>query len=149
VTNVDTLTENDVVEIVCGFLCSAGYEIEQRLTTTQTGDDIIAVRHLHPLRRVHIEAKGATSARVGSQRYGQPFDSAQVRVHVAEAVYKAAQVLSRPAVDYERLAAVALPDNETHRLQVESVHVVLRQLGIAVVWVAGEAEVSFESEWAL
>ena len=48
----------------------AGYEIKQRFTETQQGDDIIAVRDGETLL---VEAKGDTSARKGSRRYGKPF----------------------------------------------------------------------------
>ena len=62
------LDENDVVAAVCSHLEHEGYTIVQRLRTTQRGVDIIAE---HPSRagKLHIEAKGGTSARQGRPRY--------------------------------------------------------------------------------
>jgi hypothetical protein len=80
------LTENDVVESMCGYLEDAGYRILKRCNTAEKGIDIVALLP-DVSRRLLIEAKGETSAREGSKRYGRPFDGAQVRVHVAEAFY--------------------------------------------------------------
>ena len=68
------LTENDVVEAVCGFLRSHGYTIVQQLTTAERGPDIVATRQDRPGQTLSIEAKGATSAR--------PFS------HVSKAFYR-------------------------------------------------------------
>ncbi|MHB1342705.1 MAG: hypothetical protein ACYC5F_11125 [Thermoleophilia bacterium] len=92
-------------------------------------------------RRIYIEAKGATSARESSERFGKPFDSAQVRVHVAEAVYKCLQVLSRGPTDHEVTAGLALPANQVHKSQLASVEPMLASLDVAVFWVSIEAEV--------
>ncbi|MGB4440916.1 MAG: hypothetical protein WBJ62_01675 [Coriobacteriia bacterium] len=134
----DQLTESHVVDIVCARLESLGWEVTQKLTTTQTGDDIIASRGD---RRICVEAKGATSARENSERFGTPFNSAQVRVHVAEAVYKCLQVLSREPAEHAVLAGLALPANQVHKAQLASVEPMLERLGVAVFWVSIEAEI--------
>jgi len=134
----DQLTEDDVVEAVCRHLESKRFTIEQRLTTKQQGDDIVAMR---PGMTRYVEAKGATSARAGSQRFGRPFDSAQARVHVAEAVYKAIQVLARANGNEGAHAAVALPANSVHRREITPVVPILEKLGITVFWVKGMSEI--------
>ena len=131
-SSVDQITENDVVAAVCDYLEARGFKIKQRLTTRQQGDDIIAGRGDTTL---FIEAKGATSARAGSERFGRPFDSAQVRVHVAEAVYKAIQVLSRSNDRSNTRAAIALPANDVHDREVRTVMRMLQELKITVFWV--------------
>lgn len=145
----DLMTENEAVAWVCAFLENHGYSIEQQLATTQQGDDIIAVRCGQPVRRLHIEVKGATSSRQGSQRFGIPFDSAQVRIHVAEALFKSAQVLSREVGTRETVAGIALPANDLHTRQLATVRSATNQLGIAVFWVEGDGEVNIESPWAI
>lgn len=142
------LTENDVVDAVCRFLEVHGYTIEQRLLTTQKGDDIVATRADGV--RLLVEAKGATSARDGSNRYGRPFESAAARVHVAEAVFKAAQVLSRAArVSLCARAAIALPRNDVHRRLVDSVAPVLDDMGVAVFWVDADRQVAVCASWGV
>lgn len=130
------LLESDVINAVCKKLESHGYFIHQKLQTNQHGDDIIAEKiGLHPC-KIFIEAKGETSSRKGSERYGKPFDSAQVRVHVAEAFYKSAQVLSRETDEgVEILSGIALPDTKLHRSCVKNIQPVLTSLQIIVFWV--------------
>lgn len=127
----DGLSEDKFVEAVCTYLEDSGWEILKRLTTQQQCNDIVAARGGS---RLCIEAKGATSARVKSRRFGRPFDSAQVRVNVAEAVYKAVQVLSRSA-EYGLRAGIALPSSSLDRRELASVEAVLRGLDVVVFWV--------------
>lgn len=87
------LTENQVIAFVCRHLRSLGYEVTQELNTTQRGRDIVAKTAGAAPTELQIEAKGATSDRQGSARFGRPFDSAQVRDHVANAFYGAARML--------------------------------------------------------
>ena len=89
------LTESGVIAAVCAELQRRGYEIRQQLSESQRGDDIIATKYAEPTRTIYVEAKGETSSKNASARYGKSFDSAQVRDHVANAFYKAALVLSR------------------------------------------------------
>lgn len=145
---VDQLTENDVVAAACEYLEASGWRVDVRLWTTQKGDDIAATRSSDGV-RLFVEAKGATSARSNSYRYGQPFESAAVRVHVSEAVFKAAQVLSRPDAGSVVRAGIALPANRHHQRMIATVTPVLAGLGIAVLWVDGDRHVTVESSWEL
>jgi len=143
------LYESDVIDAVCSKLEAHGYRILQRLTTTQHGDDILAVKQTPVPCKLYIEAKGETSSRQDSQRYGQPFDSAQIRVHVAEAFYKAAEVLSRDYGNVEIQAGIALPDNEGHRAVAKSIEPIVKQLGIAIFWVKENRDIEVVSGWNL
>ena len=143
------LTEDDVIDAVCEFLEGRGYEIAQRARTTQRGIDIVARKSSARPRELYVEAKGATSARAGSARFGRPFDSAQVSVHVAEAFYTAAVATTRNAQRDEVLSAMALPDNDLHRKFVRGIQPVLDRLKIGVFWVSPSKEVRLESRWEL
>ena len=66
------LTESDVIATVCDYLRAEGYEIRQQLTETE--HDIIAVRGDETLL---IEAKGETSSKEGTNRFGKPFKRSQ------------------------------------------------------------------------
>jgi len=70
------LDENEIIEAVCGYLSAQGYTIVERLRTTQHGTDVIAT-HSH-MGRLLIEAKGGTSTRAGSPRFGRSYDPSQV-----------------------------------------------------------------------
>lgn len=122
------LTENEVVEAVCGYL-SRSWKIVSRCETNQRGHDIEARREEVTLR---VEAKGGTSSKRGTRRHGKPFTANQVRDHVAKAILVALEVRQ----DGHR-AGIALPDDplRRHRRVVERVAEVLRRLDIVVFWV--------------
>jgi len=129
------LTENDVVSALCAYLESRSWKIISRAHTSQHGDDIVAE---HEGKRLLIEAKGGTSSRAGSKRFGQPFHGLQAQHHVAEAVYKALKLLSESP---DTLVAIALPDNKSHRTHVERVEPALERLGIGAFWVSEDGNV--------
>ena len=81
------LTENDVVDAVCEHLIQNGFTIQNQLTTRERGIDIVALNPATGAETL-IEAKGETSSKGHTKRFGKPFHSAQVKVHVAEAFYK-------------------------------------------------------------
>ena len=141
------LLESEVIDAVCRKLQAHGYSIRQKLKTTQRGDDIIAVKDVPTPCELHIEAKGATSSRKNSQRYGIMFDSAQIRIQIAEALYKTAEVLSRNDVNARLRVGIALPDNEGHRIKVKNIEPVVKQLGIAIFWVKENKEIEVVSDW--
>lgn len=127
-------TENDVVVAADGFLRGSGWEVLQALDTQQAGVDVVAV-HRASNRRLHVEAKGATSSKPGTSRYGKPFDSSQVRDHVANALYAAARVRE----DYS--SAIAVPLNDLHIRYMRPIRRSLTKLNIAVFWIDGKSVV--------
>jgi hypothetical protein len=117
------LYEKEVVDGVCRFLKKKGFRITQCVATNEHGEDIKA---LAPDRKqqVTIEAKGATSSRADSNRYGLPFNAGQVRDHVANAVYCAARYVST-----DTLTGVAFPKNDAHVKCVGKILPALKKLG--------------------
>src|SRR4051794_37019340 len=120
------LYEDDVVQAVCRYLQALDYRITQRLTSKQKGVDIIADLEGPVPSWLRIEAKGQTSKKEESKRYGQEFTRAQKRVHVADAVFVSLKVLSERGGDPGTHAGVALPDTSVHRRLVEEVRGVLQ-----------------------
>ncbi|WP_188397951.1 hypothetical protein [Sporomusa sp. GT1] len=144
------LFEGNVIAAVCEKLEEEGYYIEQRLNTTQQGFDIIALKENGDMKiKLIVEAKGATSSRKSSERYGQPFDRAQVRIHVAEALYKVAEALSIKNSRYQIYTAIALPKNKDHLDHVKKIQTALDTLGIAVFFVDDMGRVEVSSPWAV
>ena len=72
------LYEDDVIEAVCQHLKQNGFEISEQNPSTKRGDDIVA-RGTGSIRDLCIEAKGETSKRKSSSRYGNEFNGGQVR----------------------------------------------------------------------
>lgn len=132
------LTEDEVVDAVCRKLAADGYSITQRALATQRGFDIVA--HKDGVDLV-VEAKGAGSSKVGTSRYGMEFSRNQVYDHVAKAVLKALRVVSVGNAE----AAIALPDNASHRREIEKVAAALARVQVTVFWVNEDGGVRIES----
>jgi hypothetical protein len=133
------LTENDVIDAVCAHLAAAGYEIIQRSYTDAKGIDIVA-RHPQAARRLLIEAKGETSSDPRTKRYGRPFDSAQVSVHIREAFGTAAK-LKTETHGLGDAVAIALPETVLHHRYLNRIKSALDSLGIVVYFVQPDRSV--------
>lgn len=125
------LTENEVVEFVCSYLSENGYLINQKLSTTQTGVDIIATNSSGV--SCYIEAKGATSSKAGSLRFGKEFNQSQVKSHVGMALVAAFKVLNEFP---ESLSMIALPNNVSHKNLIDAMRLPLSNSGVSVLLVS-------------
>lgn len=130
------LYQSDIVDAVRKYLEVKGYKIDETATTTSKGYDLIAVLENGgtPIKLV-LKARGATSAHIGSKKYGKPFDRSQVAIHVAEVFYKAAEALSMKNCSYQTCAAMALPKNKDHEDYVLKIRPTLSKLGVVVFFV--------------
>lgn len=140
------LTEDDVVAAVCRNLKKRGYEITGRATTKQRGIDITAT---NKRRTLVVEAKGATSNRCSSNRYGKPFTKGQCCTHVGVAFYTAASLTRARNGKDTRRVAIALPDNDHHREYVSKIATALRALGIGLIWVSSSHQVRWVAPWRI
>lgn len=121
------LTENDVVDAVSAFLKSKGFVIDQSLTTSQKGIDIVAT---HPTKgQCYIEAKGATSSKTGSSRHGKVFNNNQIKTHVGVALLKSFQTMQNHK---NAEVAIALPNDPGHMQVINSIRDPIKRCGIKV-----------------
>lgn len=134
------LTEFEVIEAVCAFLRRKSFQIDQALRETEHGIDIQAVAP-DGKQQVSIEAKGETSSKPDTRRYGKPFSRGQVLDHVSKAFYCAARDCSGS------LAGIAFPKNDAHLECVDRIQPVLRRLQIEVFWVLPDRSVETEGIW--
>jgi hypothetical protein len=84
------MDENAVVEAACSFLGENGYVIKSRCSTAERGIDVCAEKPTG--QQIHVEAKGATSSRPGSARFGKPYTKNQVFDRVAKGFYTVFQM---------------------------------------------------------
>lgn len=138
----DLLTENDVVEAVVKHLKGKAYVIESALTTTERGFDIVAISPVSS-RKLLVEAKGGTSSKPGTARYGLPFDAKQARSHVAVAFLWAAMVRENPEFKDAEIA-LAFPEDANHQKLIENLTEALKALGILVFFVDGTRRVTLK-----
>lgn len=136
------LTENDVVEAVCRHLQANSWQIRSRASTMQQGVDVVATRGPNELR---VEAKGGTSSKPGTARYGKGFTLSQVKSHVARAFYTAA----RSSLDANVRSAMAFPTTDRHLRVVDAIRPAADELGIWTFWVDVGGSVSLEAPWDL
>lgn len=131
------LTENDVVIAIVKFLKNEGYTIHHALTTSQQGIDIEATSGVG--KPCFVEAKGATSSKIDSKRYGKEFNSNQVKTHVGMALLKSFQTLQLfPKAE----VVIGLPNNESHRHLIDSMRIPIQLSGIKVIFVDIDGTVS-------
>ncbi|MBT4024851.1 hypothetical protein [Desulfobacula sp.] len=130
------LTENNIVDFVSKYLEKDGCTITQALNTKQQGIDIVAE---HPQKGYcFVEAKGATSSKKGSSRYGKEFNSSQIRTHMGVAILKSFQTLQLHPTSQ---VAIALPNNKGHRGIIDSMQLPIRNSGIRVYLVNEDGSV--------
>jgi hypothetical protein len=135
------MDENAVINGLCEHLAAQGYSIEQRLHTTQQGIDVIA-REQSSGRRLFVEAKGATSSREGSARYGQGFTPSQVFDRVAKGLYTGFCLRAAHPDTAREDVALAFPDTPAFRKRLEPISTQLRDAGVAVFLVSAGGAVT-------
>ena len=131
-------TEVAVIDSLCEYLIADGWEILSRAAPYERGPGIAATRRGV---RLEIEARGAGSSKSHTARYGLPFTTAQVKLHVGQAVLKALQVVAAG----DACAAVAFPDGPDHRSEAGAVQPVLERIGIKVFWVSEDGTVTTDN----
>lgn len=127
------LTENDVIDILCNHLKTQGYQIIKASNTSEKGVDIIAENAEY---RLCIEAKGETSSKQHTARYGVAFNGSQIKSHVSRALLSALLVLNEEHNAKKLIAGIALPDNLGHRSLINKILKSLTTLGIRIFWVS-------------
>lgn len=135
------LTENDIISLLTTYLENSGYKISQSLSTTQKGIDVIAENNNHIL---YIEAKGETSSREKSNRYGNAFNLDQIKSHVSRAILAAMKVLNDKPAGPKTKAAIALPDTAGHRKLLKKISNPLKTLGIKCFFVSEGGVTEFQ-----
>lgn len=134
------LTENDVVRAVARYLSANGHSDVRTLTTMEQGIDIVAVNR-RTKRKLLVEAKGGTSSKETTKRFGKPFTPNQAKSHVSVALYCAARLHETSKANRADVA-LAFPDDSAHRKLVQNISRALRALAVTVYFVDGKRKVS-------
>jgi predicted CopG family antitoxin len=133
------LFESDVITSVCNYLKNNNFEIIQQLNENQQGDDIIAINQQK--QKFYIEAKGETSSKESSNRFGKEFNSSQKKVHVSQALYRAIKMKE----ENNSLSGIAFPETKGHLALIEPIKQTLQNIGIEVFWVKNDGTVRVEN----
>lgn len=139
------LFEDQVVDAVRNHLKISGFIEETFCHAIQKGDDLV-YRSENGEKRIYIEAKGATSSRSNSNRYGKPFSKSQVKTHIPMALYRA--ILMKENRDGEKvLVGIALPKTDLHVNLIAKIQETLSKLSIELFWVSIDNTVEIEGHW--
>ena len=133
------LNENDVIEAICAYLPSLGYTVAGKKKTTQRGKDIVAVHSSGT--KLFVEAKGETSSKRKSARYGKPFTPSQLFDHTAKALYTATKLR---CLYPQHQVALAFPAHAPIRTLTMPIMSALALLCIDVLWVNPQGEIFWE-----
>ena len=134
------LNENQVVDAVRKHLEADGYDIISFCHTNDHGIDIVAKKRSQD-GGLLIEAKGGTSSKQTTRRYGVDFDNKKVEHSVAAAFYKATALYCqyRPI---GHVAGMALPDTDQYRACLDAIRPALIEQNIRVFLVSTDHTVS-------
>jgi Holliday junction resolvase len=127
------LTENHIISFLTVHLKKKGFEILQSLRTNEKGVDIIAKKGKELL---YIEAKGETSSKEYTSRFGKPFEGKQIKTHVSRAILTSMILLDNRSKTENLKVAIALPDTKGHRALIEKIQKSLKELDIKLFWVS-------------
>lgn len=127
------LNENDITNLLVNYFESCGYKNVIGLTTTQKGIDVTAIDNEG--QRVCIEVKGETSSKIGTNRYGSPFDGNQIASHVSVALMKTIVTMNQEEFKDAKFG-MAFPMN--HEILIRKILPSLKKLDITVYLVSTE-----------
>lgn len=133
------INENQVVDYVCKYLEDNNYTVEQHRNTNERGYDIVAFNEEG--KKLIIEAKGGTSSKPSTNRFGKDFDSKQVRHHIAMALYAVGKAITS---DPECEVGIAIPKNDEHIKALNKIRKIIDVLTIRIYWVSSNGEVTVE-----
>ncbi|HKU80821.1 MAG TPA: hypothetical protein VJP76_01530 [Candidatus Tumulicola sp.] len=136
------LTENEVIVAVNAALKARRWEIVSFATTAQAGIDIHATRGSETL---YVEAKGVTSSKESSSRFGKVQSASQLFIQIAAALLKCAELKSASPT---ACVAMATPDHPGMRNRVARIEPTLKAADIGVLWVSDDGSVTgWNADW--
>lgn len=127
------MNENEVIRELISYLNTQNYTVCSTANTSQTGYDIKACNSVETL---YVEAKGATSSKPGTTRYGKPFSGNQALSHVSRALFTTMKIYCDNKLESNKIVALALPDDKAHNTLINSVKMATEKLNIRVYWVS-------------
>jgi Restriction endonuclease len=122
------LTENEIIKKMVSFFEKKGFSICETHSTNEHGIDIIAKSPKGI--PYYIEAKGETSSKSNTKRFGKSFNKNQVRTHISVAMTKCFQTLQKSPDNC--VVGIALPKDENHFSIIKSIEKPLRKTELKI-----------------
>lgn len=116
-----------IIESVCKYLETKGYQITSKVGSVNEHCIEIVTMSQHTDVRLYVEAKGQTSSKSETKRFGKEFNRNQKRDHIGKALLKSCEWTQQ-----NEAAAIALPDDTVDRDLINFITTAIAHLGIAV-----------------
>jgi hypothetical protein len=127
------MNENQVIEALKGHLLARGYAFVSECSTTMQGIDLVMVKNNQ---EIWIEAKGDTSSREGSNRFGLVFNDQQCNDHYSRAFFRACQMRDEAKrTGQPAHMTMAFAHTKHYQKYFDRTNSTRRELGISVFWV--------------
>ncbi len=121
------LGEMDVIDSVTSYLKTKGYLITSKVESVdEHGIDVVAMSGRTKV-KLNVEAKGQTSSKSETKRFGKEFTRNQKRDHLGKALLKSCECIHK-----HEAAAIALPDDTVDHELIDSIRGAIERLGIVV-----------------
>jgi hypothetical protein len=124
---------NQVIAELKQHLQAGNYLLISECSTIMQGIDLVMKKDSQEL---WIEAKGSTSSRDGSSRYGKPFTDTQCHVHFSRAFFKACEMRDK-ARQSQKTVRIAMAFAHTKHYEKYSArtNVTRKELSIGLFWI--------------
>src|SRR5271154_3315929 len=127
------MNENDVIAELKKYLHGENYKLISECSTTMQGKDLVMSKDSQ---EIWIEAKGKTSARETSSRFGLGFNDAQCHDHFSRAFFKACEMrdeAKRSGKDVR--IAMAFAHTKHYQKYCDRTNGTRKELGIGLFWI--------------
>ena len=132
------LNEEQIIETVQKHLEVDGYKLTSKSSADEQGIDLVMT---HPQKGIiEIEAKGSTSSKKGTTRFGKAFSRNQVKTHMGVAILKTFQMVNDPK-NKDKEIALALPADQGHRDFIKKIRTPLSKSGVSLYFVKPDLKV--------
>lgn len=127
------MNENGVIAELKRHLQAQNYTLVSECSTTMQGKDLVMRRDNQ---EIWIEAKGKTSSRESSNRFGLDFNDAQCHDHFSRAFFKACEMRDEAKrAGKAVLVAMAFAHTKHYQKYSDRTDATRRELGIGLFWV--------------
>ena len=129
------MNENHVIAELKKYLHARDHLLISECSTVMQGIDLVMKKGNQ---EIWVEAKGSTSSRENSNRFGKVFNDAQCHDHFSRAFFKACQMRDE-AKQSKKDVRIAMAFSHTKHYQkyCDRVNATRKELGIELFWVKG------------
>ena len=129
------MNENEVIAELKQYFRARDYSLLSECSTIMQGIDLVMSKGDQ---EIWIEAKGGTSSREGSNRYGKVFTDTQCHVHFSRAFFKVCEMRDK-AKHLQKVVRIAMAFSHTSHYQkyCDRTNGTRKELGIELFWVRG------------